>query len=68
MIGGPVLTAKEAIKILISLGFVEIRQKGSHKQFRHKTGIRSDDRHKRCHSQKLGARPQKTGRPGNGSA
>jgi hypothetical protein len=23
---------------------------------------------KRCHSQKLGARPQKTGRPGNGSA
>jgi len=38
VIGGPVLTAKEVIKILINLGFVEIRQKGSHKQFRHKDG------------------------------
>ncbi len=38
MIGGPVLTAKEVIKILNSLSFVEIRQKGSHKQFRHKDG------------------------------
>lgn len=34
----PVLKAREVIKILENLGFVEIRQRGSHKQFRHSDG------------------------------
>ena len=34
----PVLKPQEVIKILESLGFVEVRQKGSHKQFRHTDG------------------------------
>lgn len=34
----PVLKPQEVIKILASLGFVEVRQRGSHKQFRHKDG------------------------------
>jgi predicted RNA binding protein YcfA (HicA-like mRNA interferase family) len=34
----PVLKAKDVIKILESLGFLEIRQRGSHKQFRHNDG------------------------------
>lgn len=34
----PVLKAREVIKILERLGFSEIRQKGSHKQFRHPDG------------------------------
>ncbi len=34
----PVLKPREVIKILESLGFVETRQKGSHKQFRHADG------------------------------
>jgi predicted RNA binding protein YcfA (HicA-like mRNA interferase family) len=34
----PLLTAKELIKILISLGFELKRQKGSHKFFQHKDG------------------------------
>ncbi|HNX77230.1 MAG TPA: type II toxin-antitoxin system HicA family toxin [Candidatus Rifleibacterium sp.] len=38
MIAGPVLTAREVIRILTGLGFVEVRQKGSHKQFRHRDG------------------------------
>ncbi|HQB83160.1 MAG TPA: type II toxin-antitoxin system HicA family toxin, partial [Candidatus Rifleibacterium sp.] len=38
MIFGPILTAKDVIRILGKLGFVEIRQKGSHKQFRHNDG------------------------------
>ncbi|MGF1542879.1 MAG: type II toxin-antitoxin system HicA family toxin [Pleurocapsa sp.] len=32
----PVLKPQEVIRILNNLGFVEVRQKGSHKQFRHK--------------------------------
>jgi predicted RNA binding protein YcfA (HicA-like mRNA interferase family) len=34
----PVLKPSEVIAILISLGFVEVRQRGSHKQFRHPDG------------------------------
>ena len=34
----PVLKAKEVAAILELLGFNEIRQKGSHKQFRHPDG------------------------------
>jgi predicted RNA binding protein YcfA (HicA-like mRNA interferase family) len=35
----PVPKPREVVAILISLGFVEVRQRGSHKQFRH-----ADDR------------------------
>ncbi len=31
----PVLKPQQVIKILNALGFKEVRQKGSHKQFRH---------------------------------
>ena len=31
----PVLKSRQVIKILEKLGFVEVRQRGSHKQFRH---------------------------------
>ncbi len=34
----PVLKAKEVIAILERLGFVEVRQRGSHKQYRHPDG------------------------------
>lgn len=34
----PVLKPDEVIKILNKLGFTEIRQTGSHKQFRHSDG------------------------------
>lgn len=34
----PVLKPKEVVRILENLGFVEVRQKGSHKQFRHEDG------------------------------
>lgn len=34
----PVLKPKEIAAILETLGFYEIRQKGSHKQFRHSDG------------------------------
>jgi predicted RNA binding protein YcfA (HicA-like mRNA interferase family) len=34
----PVLKPKEVIKVLKKLGFEEIRQKGSHKYFRHPDG------------------------------
>ncbi|MBE9049327.1 type II toxin-antitoxin system HicA family toxin [Nostocales cyanobacterium LEGE 11386] len=34
----PVLKPQEVIHILENLGFVEVRQKGSHKQFRHQDG------------------------------
>lgn len=33
-----VLKPQEVIKMLNNLGFMEVRQKGSHKQFRHKDG------------------------------
>ena len=34
----PVLKPREVVAILRSLGFVEVRQRGSHKQFRHSDG------------------------------
>jgi predicted RNA binding protein YcfA (HicA-like mRNA interferase family) len=34
----PVLPAREVIRLLEALGFVEVRQRGSHKQFRHADG------------------------------
>lgn len=34
----PILKAKEVIAILELLGFEEVRQRGSHKQFRHQDG------------------------------
>lgn len=34
----PILKPIELIRVLQSLGFIEIRQKGSHKQFRHTDG------------------------------
>ena len=38
MPGIPVLKPREVIAILNALGFVEVRQRGSHKQFRHPDG------------------------------
>ena len=34
----PVLKPREAIRILERLGFVQVRQRGSHRQFRHPDG------------------------------
>ena len=34
----PVLKPRQVVAILESLGFVEVRQRGSHKQFRHADG------------------------------
>lgn len=34
----PVLKPREVVKILEDLGFSEVRQRGSHKQFRHGDG------------------------------
>ncbi len=34
----PVLKPREVVEILLSLGFQEIRQRGSHRQFRHPDG------------------------------
>ncbi|MCH7640008.1 MAG: type II toxin-antitoxin system HicA family toxin [Bacteroidetes bacterium] len=34
----PVLSPQEVIRLLRALGFVEVRQRGSHKQFRHADG------------------------------
>ena len=34
----PVLRARETIRILVDLGFEEVRQRGSHKRFRHPDG------------------------------
>jgi predicted RNA binding protein YcfA (HicA-like mRNA interferase family) len=38
MPGIPVLKPREVISILLALGFAEVRQRGSHKQFRHADG------------------------------
>jgi predicted RNA binding protein YcfA (HicA-like mRNA interferase family) len=38
MPGIPVLKPREVVAILLTLGFVEARQRGSHKQFRHADG------------------------------
>jgi predicted RNA binding protein YcfA (HicA-like mRNA interferase family) len=34
----PVMKPREVSRILTSLGFVEVRQRGSHKQYRHADG------------------------------
>ena len=34
----PVLKPKEVVAILAKLGFIEVRQRGSHKQLRHSDG------------------------------
>lgn len=34
----PVLKPREVIRILQNLGFIQVRQRGSHKQFRHADG------------------------------
>ncbi|MEI6192775.1 MAG: type II toxin-antitoxin system HicA family toxin [Verrucomicrobiota bacterium] len=34
----PVLKPREVVRILETLGFVEVRQRGSHRQFRHADG------------------------------
>jgi len=34
----PVLASREVIAMLETLGFNEVRQRGSHKQFRHRDG------------------------------
>jgi predicted RNA binding protein YcfA (HicA-like mRNA interferase family) len=34
----PILKPQEIVRILNNLGFIEVRQKGSHKQFRHQDG------------------------------
>lgn len=34
----PVLKPREVVALLQGLGFIEIRQRGSHKQFRHADG------------------------------
>ena len=36
--GAPVLKADEVIAVLQRLGFTEVRQRGSHKQFRNQQG------------------------------
>lgn len=36
--GLPVLKSQEVVSILLKLDFKEVRQKGSHKQFRHSDG------------------------------
>jgi predicted RNA binding protein YcfA (HicA-like mRNA interferase family) len=37
----PVLSSREVIAVLGKLGFEEVRQRGSHKQFRHADGRRA---------------------------
>lgn len=34
----PILKPQKVVRILNNLGFIEVRQKGSHKQFRHEDG------------------------------
>ena len=34
----PVLKPREVVAILNAIGFIEVRQRGSHKQFRHADG------------------------------
>jgi predicted RNA binding protein YcfA (HicA-like mRNA interferase family) len=34
----PVLKPREVVAILLGLGFAEVRQRGSHKQYRHPDG------------------------------
>jgi predicted RNA binding protein YcfA (HicA-like mRNA interferase family) len=41
----PVLKSKEVASILVKLGFEEVRQRGSHKQFRHADGRSTSERY-----------------------
>lgn len=34
----PILKSKDVVNILEKFGFIEVRQRGSHKQFRHNDG------------------------------
>jgi predicted RNA binding protein YcfA (HicA-like mRNA interferase family) len=34
----PVLKSREVARVLVGMGFVEVRQRGSHKQYRHPDG------------------------------
>ena len=34
----PILKPREVVNLIESLGFIEVRQRGSHKQFRHHDG------------------------------
>jgi len=36
--GAPVLKPREVVSLLQAHGFIEVRQRGSHKQFRHADG------------------------------
>lgn len=38
MPGAPVLKPREVVSLLQAHGFIEVRQRGSHKQFRHADG------------------------------
>jgi len=38
MAGLPVLKPREVVRVLEKMGFVEVRQRGSHKQYRHADG------------------------------
>ncbi|MBV8883298.1 MAG: type II toxin-antitoxin system HicA family toxin [Chroococcidiopsidaceae cyanobacterium CP_BM_RX_35] len=38
MSNAPILKPQEVVQILENLGFIEVRQKSSHKQFRHEDG------------------------------
>jgi len=38
MAGLPVLKPREVVRVLEKMGFVEVRQRGSHKQYRHDDG------------------------------
>jgi predicted RNA binding protein YcfA (HicA-like mRNA interferase family) len=37
----PILKPREVVAVLVALGFQEVRQRGSHKQFRHPDGRRT---------------------------
>jgi predicted RNA binding protein YcfA (HicA-like mRNA interferase family) len=37
----PILKPREVVAMLLALGFEEVRQRGSHKQFRHRDGRRT---------------------------
>ena len=37
----PVLKPREVVRVLLRLGFIEVRRRGSHKQFAHADGRRT---------------------------
>lgn len=44
----PVLKPQEVVRILNRIGFLEVRQKGSHKQFRHPDGRATQYYNQKC--------------------